>query len=230
MLFSCVLRCGQCGHTITREKIHRKLQCGGRNTHIYYRCGNSHPPDDHAKVRWREQDVEAAIVRELESIRIPDPEISDWFCESLQCAFSDVTNVQAQKRKLLAEGRTELTNMIDRLLSAYLAGMIDEAAFNSKSAQLKAEAADVERELDEADRFDPRGGEWALSVFDFSQNLGEIWRGSNFPVRREILNCVNLNRTLGDLSLVLAKRKPFDGVPFGSAERPFLKNSRGDWI
>ncbi|GAB4138394.1 MAG: hypothetical protein Tsb009_06590 [Planctomycetaceae bacterium] len=66
------------------------------------------------------------------------------------------------------------------------------------------------------------GGELALTVFDFSQNLGEIWRGSNFAVRREILNCVSLNRTLGDLSLVLAKRKPFDFL----AERPFLKNSR----
>ena len=226
MLSSCVLRCEHCGHAITGEKIRRKLQCGGRNTHIYYRCGNNHPPDDHPKVRWREQDVEATIVRELESIRIPDPEIADWFRESLQCAFSDVTNVQTQKRKLLAKRKTELANMIDRLLNAYLAGTIDEAAFNTKSAQLKAEAANVERDLEQADRFDPRGGELALSVFDFSQNLAEIWRGSNFAVRREILNCVSLNRTLGDLTLVLAKRKPFDFL----AERPFLKNSRDDRI
>ena len=92
--------------------------------------------------------------------------------------------------------------------------------------QLKGEAKDVERELDQADQFDPQGGELALSVFDFSQNLAKIWRGSYFAVRREILNCVSLNRTLGDLTLVLAKRKPFDFL----AESPFLKNSRGDWI
>ena len=165
-------------------------------------------------------------IRELESIRIPDPEISEWFRESLQCAFADVTNLRAQKRKLLTKRRAELTNMIDRLLNAYLAGSIDEATFNTKSTQLKAEATNVERELEQADRFDPKGGELALSVFDFSQNLAEIWRGSNFAVRREILNCVSLNRTLGDLSLVLQKRKPFDFL----AERPFLENSRDDRI
>ena len=62
-----------------------------------------------------------------------------------------------------------------------MAGTIDEAAFNTKSAQLKAEAPDLERGLEEWNRFDPRGGELALSVFDFSQNLAEIWRRSNLP-------------------------------------------------
>lgn len=45
-------------------------------------------------------------------------------------------------------------------------------------------------------------------------------------VRREILECVSLNRALGDVSLDLAWRKPFDYL----AERPFLKNGRGGQI
>ena len=53
---------------------------------------------------------------------------------------------------------------------------------------------------------------------------------ANGPLRKSSQQSLDqasdgLNRTLGDLSLVLAKRKPFDFL----AERPFLKNSRLEW-
>ena len=115
--------------------------------------------------------------------------------------------------------------MQDRLLNAYLAGTLDESVFNIKSAELRREAEDVERQLDEA-AFDPANAELALQVFDFSQNLVNIWRGSNFSVRREILNCVSLNRTLDDATLCLTKRKPFDAI----AEGLQMKNGRRDRI
>jgi len=131
---------------------------------------------------------------------------------------------QAQQKKALAKRRTELANMQDRLLNGHLAGTIDEGVFNAKSADLKRQADDVERSLDEASHFDAAQAEAALAVFDFSQNLANIWRGSNFTVRRELLDCVSSNRMLSDVSLVLTKRKPFDFL----VERPVLKKSRGD--
>lgn len=116
--------------------------------------------------------------------------------------------------------------MQDRLLDGYLAGAIDEAAFNAKSAELKREAEELARELDEAEAADPASQELALSVFDFGRNLASIWRGSKSAVRREILDCVTSNRLLSDASLDLVWRKPFDCL----AERPFLKDGRGEWI
>lgn len=81
-----------------------------------------------------------------------------------------------------------------RLLNGYLAGTIDEPAFQATSAELEREAEEAECQLDEAGNFDPSRRDTALSVFDFSQNLDGIWRGSDFTVRREILECV---RTMG---------------------------------
>jgi len=114
--------------------------------------------------------------------------------------------------------------MQERLLTGYLAGIIEETAFNAKSAEFKREQEDVGRQIEDAQDFDPVCAEMALTVFDFSQNLARIWNGSNSAVKREILECVSLNRTLGELTLVLEKRKPFDYL----AERPFLKDGRGD--
>lgn len=67
-------------------------------------------------------------------------------------------------------------------------------------------------------------GRVALSVFDFSRNLVEIWRGSNWEARHELLERVSSNRTLSDVTIALTKREPFD-VP---AEGRKVKNGRRD--
>jgi len=62
-----------------------------------------------------------------------------------------------------------------------------------------------------------------MAVFDFSQNLVDVRRGSNPARKHGILDAVSLNRCVDDVTLVVEKRKPFDY----SAERPFLKDGRG---
>ena len=86
--------------------------------------------------------------------------------------------------------------------------------------------AEVEESLEQANQYDPDAPMRALAVFDFSQNLVDLWRRSNSEVRREILDCVSLNRTVSDTTLCVTKRTPFDWL----AERAFLKIGRGAGI
>ncbi len=221
-----LFRCEHCGSAITGERIRRKQRDGSVREHIYYRCGNNSPPDGHPTLRWRESDLETAIIEHLEAFRFPSEETAAWFRESLEAAFADREQVERQLRRTLNKRQTELANMQARLLNTFLGGTIDEATFTAKSAELKAEQADVERQLGATPRLDLNRAEVALGAFDFSQNLVKIWRGSNSAGKRELLDCVSLNRTLSDVSLYIERRKPFDIF----AERPFLRNSRGDWI
>jgi site-specific DNA recombinase len=223
MLSGGVLRCGVCGYAITGENIRRKLLSGDCNVHVYYKCGNNQKTEDHPPVRWREADVERMIVAELDSIRIPEPRIQTWLRNSIEAKFADLTTAEAERRARLGKRRIELVAMQDRLLDAFLRGAVDEAAFNAKTADLKAQLADVERQLDGAGMVTEENGRLALSVYDFSQNLVDIWRRSNFASRRTILECVSSNLALTDATLVVAKRSPFDYL----AERPFLKDGRG---
>ena len=167
-----------------------------------------------------------AIIEQLDSIRIPSPEIAEWLRNTLKEAFEDAACARRQWHETLAKRKSELVNMRERLFNGYLSGVVEESAFQAKSLELKREIEDVEKQMEEAGKYDPKRKELALSVFDFSQNLANLWHGSNFAVRREILECVSSNRLLSDVSLVLTKRKPFDFL----AERPFLKDGRGDWI
>ena len=105
-------------------------------------------------------------------------------------------------------------------------GTIDEAVFKTKQAELKRQQAEVEESLSTVFAHVPEAASRALLFFEFSQNLADIWRGSNSAVQTDIIECVSLNRHLSDLKLDLVKRKPFDFL----AERPFLKIGRGDRI
>jgi DNA invertase Pin-like site-specific DNA recombinase len=221
-----MLRCACCGRAMTGETIRRALSGGGVNEHVYYKCGHPDPGDEHPVVRWKECDLERAILDDLGGLRIPDADLAGWFRDRIQRTFADTDVVQGERRRALTKRRSELAGMHDRLLNGYLAGVIDDTALKAKSTELKRELAAVEESLAQAERFDPEAEARALAVFDFSQNLENIWRGSNSAVRREIVECVSSNRTLSDVTLVLEKRKPFDLL----AERLSLKIGRGDWI
>ena len=103
---------------------------------------------------------------------------------------------------------------------------MDDVQYQAKSQELKAEATQTEATLGQLQAIDPRSGQTAVKLFDWTQNAAEIWRGSNTTTRRRILDLICLNRTAGDLSLCLEKRKPFDVF----AERLNLKNSRDGGI
>jgi len=221
-----LFRCAYCGQSITGERIRRRLRGGGVREHVYYRCANNNPGPDHPIVRWRAEDLETAIVEDLARLRLPSPEIRDWFRTALTAAFADITDHRRRQVATLSKRRTELKRMQDRLLNAYLAGTVDEEAFRGKSEELKREEANVQESLDQLGELGPNRGEAALATFDWAQDAAESWRGSNNAVQREILDFVCLNRTLSDVNLYATKRKPFDVL----AEGPKSRKSRGERI
>ena len=221
-----LFRCPYCGQSITGERIRRRLNGGGVREHIYYRCANNHPNPDHPTVRWKADDLEQAIVDDLAEMRVATPEIACWFRTELRAAVDDLTAYRRRQAASLAKRKTESASMQDRLLNAYLAGTVEEGVFKAKSTELKAEAAKADEALAQLGDVAQARGETALALFDWTQRAADAWRGSNTAVRREILDCVCLNRALGNVSLCLAKRKPFGIL----AEGPQIKNSRGDWI
>ena len=118
------------------------------------------------------------------------------------------------------------TDTARRVVELAKNGFEFQASVGAKTADLKTQIAEVERQLGGAGVVTEETGRLALSVYDFSQHLVEIWRRSNFASRRTILECVSSNLVLTDTSLVLAKRSPFDYL----AERRFLKHGRGGGI
>lgn len=221
-----VFRCAFCDHAITGERIRRKLKNGGIREHVYYRCANNDPGPNHPTVRWKSDDLEQAVVADLAKMRLATPEVIAWFRTELLAAVTDLTAYRRRQATSLAKRKAELATMQDRLLNAYLAGMLDETVYKAKANELAAEAMKTGELLAQLGDVDPASGKAAVAIFDWTQRASEIWLGSNNAVRREILDAVCLNRTLSDVTLGTVKRKPFDAFD----EWADLKNSRGERI
>ncbi len=192
----------------------------------YYRCANNAPPSDHPRLRWREADVEEAILADLATLRIGPGDVRDLIRRTLTVILADLASHQAQQTAQLTKRLSELQNMQDRLLNACLAGTIDEATLRAKSDDLKGDMARVTEAIEWFTRLDEGAIDRAMALFDFAQHAADVWRGSNSATRREILDAMSLNRTLSDATLCIQKRKPFDLLAGGLV----LKESRGDWI
>ncbi|MCY2932480.1 MAG: recombinase family protein [Planctomycetota bacterium] len=220
-----LFRCSHCGHGITAELIRRRLRRGGVREHLYYRCANNNPGADHPKVRWRAEDIEGAVYKDLAAMKL-NPEEAAWFRQTLAQAFSDVAQTQERRRQALLKRRGELTGAKDRLLSAFLNGAVEEVTFQTKNLELKAQLGEVEEALHRCNDVDIAGGDKSLALFDWSQQAAEVWEGSNADQKREILVGISLNRMLSDATICVQKRKPFDLL----IERPSVTANRGDWI
>ncbi len=170
MLAGGLFHCQHCGHAITGERIRRKLKGGGVREHQYYRCANNAP--NHPPVRWRAEALEQAIITDLQQLKLPSPEIQDWFRKSLREAFSDLTSMQKSQAKSLVKRRTEIKNMQDRLLNGYLLGGIDEATLAAKQQELKDELAEVEQIVSQAQDLSTTDAQAALGGLRF---LAKTW-------------------------------------------------------
>ncbi|HEY4313619.1 MAG TPA: recombinase family protein [Pirellulales bacterium] len=221
-----LFRCAHCGQSITGERIRRKLRGGAIREHIYYRCANNNPGPSHPKVRWKAEDLEEAIVADLDMMRLASPEIAAWMRTELSAATADLTASRRRQGSLLAKRKSELAAMQNRLLNAYLAGTVDEEVYKSKHHELNTEAAKAAEALARLGDVDPVREQSVLKLFDWTQRAAEVWRRSNSAVRREILDTLCLNRMLSDVNLITQKRKPFDLFAKGLE----TKNSRGDRI
>ena len=221
-----LLRCKYCGQAVTGELIRKRLKDGSVREHVYYRCGNDVQGPEHPTVRWRGDSLETAIAAQLNTLKLPTPEITDWFRAALRAALADEGRFNREKQAALRKRQTELQARRDRLLDVFLSGAIEKDIYESKAAEIRRDLDGVTRQLTEEFTVNTDFVEMAEKVFNLTQKAADTWLGSNRAVRRELLDVLSLNRELTDTKLVVTWNKPFDAL----AEQPKTENGRGGGI
>ena len=215
-----LFHCQHCGQAITAEHIRRKRKNGSLRHHLYYRCANNKPGPDHPTVRWSADDLESEIVAELAKLKLPNPEVTAWFRNSLSAAMSDETEYRKRTLATLRKRESELEGMQDRLLNTHINGTINEEIFTKKNVEIKMELDRVRGDMSKEAKLNADYKDMAVTIFDLTQRAAETWKGSNNAFRRELLDVLCLNRSLDSASLCFDWRKPFDAL----AERPKIED------
>ena len=218
--------CKYCGQAITGERIRKRLKGGGVNEHVYYRCGNDEQDEAHPKLRWKAHALEAAVLAQLNTLKLPDESVTAWFRTSLRAALADEAEFNRRNQAQLRKRESELQNQSSRLLDVFLSGTIDKQTYEAKNVQIREELESVRGKMARETKVNEDFIQMAEKAFDFAQDAAKTWLGSNSQLRRELLQILSLNRELDEASLYVTWAKPFDSL----ANQAVLKDNRGDRI
>ena len=222
LLFSGVLiRCGHCGSAITGEFKKGK--------YAYYRCANATKQADHPRVRLTEADLDAQVRKMLESLRVSNSEVREWFVRVLR-SRSRKTQVEAEHRRThVMRELTKTQRKKDELVRIRLSEEIEHETFTRNHEALHVQERELRATLDREATLQTEDGEQAVRVFELAQDLTARWVAAEVPTKRLLLDILCLNLVLEDQTLVPTLRRPFDLLAAGIL-LPKEEDGRGERI
>lgn len=202
--FAGMMSCGECGRRITGEVIKKD----GRS-YVYYRCSR-YTATGHGRHRLRDHKLEEQIVDFLQSLRLDDRELRDWFVTALRARTHAEQGEAKEQRSRLQGELTRVRDRLDSLLDLHLDNEIDKESYHRKAQQLRDRAAELEDDMHASGEDQTDRGETAVKAFELADQLSAKWLTADPATKRLILDIVSLNLTLNGATLEVVARSPFD--------------------
>jgi len=198
-----LIRCGECGCSVTAEQHTKTNKRDGRvRSWTYYRCTRKKPRavcrQPFLEVRELERQADAFLA----SITMPD-DVMEWALERLRTEEGrDRTRLAEQqeaRRRALAENETARR----RLMDLRLRDLIDDGEFAERKAEIAAEAQRLGRNLAE---YENGSNQWLGRVeqaFSFCNGARKAFAEGNGAEKRQILETVGSNLVLENKKLTI---------------------------
>lgn len=207
-----LIRCGECGCSITAER-RRKTNKGDGRVHewTYYRCVKKRPGIVCGQRYVEAKDLERQIDEFLAGITLP-AEVTDWAIRQVREDHGRETQMQASAVKELQEAVRGNEAAKKRLTDLRLRDLIDDAEFTSRRQELVAEGSRLVGRLEGCEL---RSNLWldrAEEAFCFCKTARERFARGSASERRQILQIVGSNLVLENKKLTIEPGEFFAGV------------------
>jgi site-specific DNA recombinase len=218
-----MIRCGECGLSITAED--KTNRYGYRYT--YYHCSKRRLDRHCSQPYISLRDLECQILEFLEEISLPEG-FHSWAllrCEQTSKAQKD--QVDAQKQSLL-QAQITSTKELDNLTKLRIRDLVTDEEYLKQRNEIERQQLRIAQRLgllnQTQNRFEP-----TRSLISLNNCLVSCFKSGDVPKRRFILNTVGSNLVLKDQKLSIDARKPFRKWPhsFNDSEmRAYLEDIR----
>lgn len=218
-----MIRCGECGFTVTAE--HKINRYGYRYT--YYHCSKRR-----LDYRCRQPYISVArlerqIAGFLQEITLPD-QFHRWALARLERLASTRAQDTATQRESLERARAAVEHQLDNLTKLRLRDLVTDEEYLRRRSELERERIRMAQALktrEQADSwFEP-----ARTLISFSHRATSWFKAGDSQKKRLILAVVGSNLTLEGGKLRIEAKKPFRrwaGTASFSAVRAFVKDVR----
>ena len=207
-LFRRLLACATCEYSLIGER---------QKGHVYYRCHS----DECRKTSVREEDAEAKVLVELESLRFNDEEKAALE-KSVTMLRSNWIEQDEAERKSLDMRMGQMKDRLNRLTDALLDGLIDKPMFEERKSALLLEQKSLEENLGELSR---KGGKFRDKRVEYLELASRAWLSYQLGLadeKRDLVKSVTSNRLVLGKNLDVRLSNPFRAI----ANRE--KNTCGD--
>jgi len=200
-----LVRCGECGGTLTAERKVKRCKNSNVHRYTYYHCvRQSHPDCAQGSIEVRE--LERQLGEYLARLSIP-AEFHTWALEQLQGRRGQLVDERQVHLDALRRAHATCTRKLDRLLDLRLGDELTEEVFARKSAELEREKWRLQEQLDRNDGVQEEASlaedEEAL---DFCRDALERFRNGSIEEKRELVAALVSNLSVRD-GIVLIQAK-----------------------
>ena len=208
--FAGLMKCLECGASVTGEEHIRNYKRGDSQTFTYYRCTKKLGPCSQKYVR--QEEIEHQLKSELLDVAIPQGWWSDWL-KWLEQDKLDETKLASENVVKVGEEMQEVDRKLNKLLDTYLDSVINEEQYKAKKNELFEQKLKLQEKIA---KIQSGGSAWLEPFENFikgSINCGKIALGKN--------NCIDLrdnaknagsNFNLSDKRLSFTPNLGFDSV------------------
>ena len=204
-----IIRCGECGCSITAERKTKFIKSTGKtNQYTYYRCTKKKRELKCSQPTITEPELEKQIDEELKKMTIL-PEFKDWALEVLNenndKEIEDRSKIYEMQHRTLAKTQKEL----DELTRMRYRELIDDDEFVKERNNLQSEIAKLKDKLRGTEK---RAEEWlelTEKAFQFATHARIAFINGDMDKKREIVRTIGAEFTLKDRKLYI---KPEDWI------------------
>ena len=205
--FSGLMRCGECGATITAETHTKHYKNGTNQTFTYYRCTKKLKPCSQPYLE--ETKLKDQLIGLVSSAALPKRWGKDW----LNWLERDKLIEQQSVRESLANLKLEMQTIVGKLnllLDSYLDGTIDPQTYKQKKNELFTEKQSLE---DKIAKTEGGGSHWLEPMAEFihcALQAQKIARPNTAGEElRSFAKNIGSNYFLKDRQLQIEYKKPF---------------------
>ena len=160
--FMGLLKCGECGATITAE-FHRKYYKGTNRTveYIYYRCTKKLKPCTQKYIP--EPELETQFRKAIDDVALPESWATDWYKWLNEDEKLETVSIHENIEKLEQELK-DLDIKLNKLLDGYLEGIVDSDSYKIKKNEVFEQKLKINEELEQIKQ---NGSSWLEPFKEF---------------------------------------------------------------
>ncbi|KKQ87526.1 MAG: hypothetical protein UT09_C0014G0008 [Parcubacteria group bacterium GW2011_GWF2_38_8] len=211
--FTGIMKCGNCGASITAEEKIKRQKNGNVHRYIYYRCTKR------IDESCPEKTIELSVLTKQADTIIRGLTISDRFKDWGIKYLHEIRQNEAQsneqtlsnKQTRLLEITKQLDNLLLRLTSPSNAdgGLISDAEYKSVKSTLLKEKNSLESDLQAQGKAIEQWLELSEHTFNFARYASAWFAKGDLETKRAIFACLGSDFILKDQKLNIQLRKPF---------------------